>query len=469
MKIIPRRGFIMLMAIVFGAVFLTVLGALVSFSITQNKYQIADTGKAKALSLAEAGIEYYRWHLAHFPTDLTNGTGNTSFSLTQNDPEGGAVGTIAMTITPNQSCGQTQSIDINSKGTVSDGSNQSRTIVARYAQPTVAQYSYIVNDSVWAGSDRIINGPFHSNGGVRMDGTANSPVTSSLSSWSCTPSFGCSPTTTQAGVFGSGPNQTLWSYPTPQVDFSGIAADFSNLKAISQGQGLYFARYSTGSDKSAAYSKGYHLTFHSNGTVTVTHVTSTNSNTVQPLNPADDTTDRTVIKNETNLGSYTIPANCGLIFVEDNTWIDGAVGRKVTVVVADVSSTGVTHNAMLPNNITYANATSGLTVIASHNILITGDSPTNMALNGVFIAQDGAFGRNYYGCPSSYEPRGTLTILGTTVSNKRTGTKWVGGCPSGDAGYQSRTDTYDRTLASDPPPFTPVISTDYQFIDWREK
>jgi len=42
------------------------------------------------------------------------------------------------------------------------------------------------------------------------------------------------------------------------------------------------------------------------------------------------------------------------------------------------------------------------------------------------------------------------------------------GCGSdNEAGYDSRTDAYDRNLLIDPPPFTPHTSTDYQFIDWR--
>lgn len=464
------RGFIMLQALVYGTIFLTVLGALASFSLTQNKVQTSATGKSKALALAEAGLEYYRWHLAHFPGDLQNGTGQPGpYTIAQTDPEGGTIGSYTLTITGNQSCGQTASIDIISKGTPSDGSGVSRTIKARYAQPTVAQYSYILNDSVWAGSDRVINGPYHSNGGVRMDGTANAPVTSSLSSWLCTSDFGCSPNATKNGVFGSGPNSTLWSYPTPQVDFNAISADFNTLKTTAQSAGLYFARYSSGSANSAAYWKGYHLIFNSNGTVTVRRVTSTNSTSIQPVNPADSDTDHTIIRNETNLGTYTIPAGCGLIYVEDNTWIEGIVPQKVTVVVANVVNTGVAPNAMLPDNISYANASAGLTVIAENDVLVTGDSPTNMTLNGVFIAQGGAFGRNYYGCPSSYEPRGTLTIHGTTVSNKRTGTKWENGCYNGDAGYQTRIDAYDRLLATDPPPFTPRISTDYEFVDWREQ
>jgi hypothetical protein len=126
---------------------------------------------------------------------------------------------------------------------------------------------------------------------------------------------------------------------------------------------------------------------------------------------------------------------------------------------------------MLRGNLTYANADAGLTAIAENNVLITADSPMNMTLNGIFIAQDGAFGRNYYtGCPAAFEPRGTLTITGTTVSNRRTGTRWVNGCGSGDdAGYQVRIDSFDRRLATDPPPFTPITSSDYEFVDWREQ
>lgn len=468
----PLRGYLMLLSIVFGAIFLTVLGALSSFAITQNRVQTNASGRAKALALAESGLEYYRWFLAHNPGNLTNGTGQPGpYVLAQTDPEGGPIGTVTLDVLGNQSCGQVTSIDIVSTGRPNDGTNTARTIRARYAQPSVARFSYVLNSSVWAGSDRIINGPYHSNGGIRMDGTANAPVTSSLSTWLCTSDFGCSPNRTESGVFGSGPNSGLWSYPRPQVDFSGIAADFTALRTRAQTSGLYFPRFSTGNPNGSAFWRGYHLIFNANGTVTVRRVSATNSVTVTPINPADSTTDRTIIQNSTNLGVYTIPAACGLIFVEDNVWIEGAVPQKVTVVAANVTTTGVAPSAMLPGNITYADEDAGLTVIAENNVLITANSPDDMRLNGIFIAQEGAFGRNFYtGCPSQYEPRDSLTIYGTTVSNRRTGTRWVNGCGSGrDAGYQSRVDAYDRRLATDPPPFTPIISSDYEFVDWREE
>jgi hypothetical protein len=472
-----NRGYLMLMAIVFGSIFLTVIGATAGYTLTQNRAQDVATGQSRALALAEAGLEYYRWFLAHNPGDFTNGTGQPGpYVIPYNDPEGGAAGNISIAVSNASYCGQPGAVDIRSTGLPADGSGATRTIRARYAQPSVAQYSYILNDSVWAGADRTINGPYHSNGGIRMDGTTNAPVSSSLSSWLCTSSFGCSGNQTVTGVFGTGNNQDLWTYPKPQLDFAGISADLSSIKAVAQTSGRYLPRYSTGSTNSAAWDKGYHLIFNSNGTVTVRRVSNATQLNIVPINSGDPTTDRSLINNETNYATYTISPTCGLIFVEDKVWIEGTVSGKVTVVAANVVSTGVDPSVILKNNITYADSNSGLTVISEHNILIAPDAPQTMSLSGVFIAQGGAFGRNLYlnnsgnSCNTTYEPRTSLIIRGTTVSNKRTGTRWINGCGSGnDAGFQTRVDAYDRILATDPPPFTPTISTDYQFVDWREE
>jgi hypothetical protein len=485
----------MLLAIVYGAVFVTVLGALASFVLTENRVQSNATSAARATAIAEAGVEYYRWFLAHYPSDLRNGTGQAGpYTIPYADPEGGSAGTIELAVTGNSSCGVVTSIDIRSTGTPTEDSRVSRTVTARYARPTVARYSYVLNDSVWAGEDRIINGPYHSNGGVRMDGTANAEVTSSLASWLCTSSFGCSSGwggwPTVAGVFGDGPNQGLWEYPVPQVDFEGIAADFGSLKSIAQAQGRYLPRFSSGSKTSSSYWRGYHLVFNGNNTVTVRRVSAAATLYVTPINPADYdesgesesgyARDRSLISSESFYTTLTLPSDCALIFVEDNVWIEGTIDRKVTVVAANVVTTGVAPDAILPANITYAqtDGTDGLTVLAENNILIAPNSPENMTLNGIFVAQGGAFGRNYYWrssgdkrCNTSYEDRGTLTILGTTVSNIRTGTRWTGvDCGTNDtAGYQTRIDAYDRNLSTDPPAFTPETSSDYQFVDWREE
>ncbi|MDO8624235.1 MAG: hypothetical protein Q7R54_02665 [bacterium] len=481
MRTTPSRGYLTLLALVFGSIFFMVLGALSSFVLIENRAEDVSRLRSKAFAIAEAGLEYYRWHLLHYPNDMQNGTGQPGpYEIPVDDPEGGAVGVATLSIAANTACGQTNSISIISAGAPTEDPTVKRVLTARYAQPSVAAYSYIINDNVWAGSDRIISGPYHANGGIRMDGTANAPVTSSVSTWLCTSSYGCNgiggnpPTnSTQNGVFGAGPNQTLWQYPIPQMNFAAISANFSNLKTIAEESGLYLARYSSGSSSNSH--RGYHLIFNSNGTVTVKRVSAVNTSlTSKPVDGSSGSFihDYTLIVTESAYNTYDIPEDCGLIFVEDNTWIEGIIPSKITVVIANVTTTGVVPVGVLHGNIQYAatDGSDGLTVIAQKNLLIAPDSPTDMTLNGVFIAQSGAFGRNLYSCSGSYDPRGTLTILGTTVSYKRTGTKWVNGCGGGNAGgYQVRIDAYDRNLAADPTPFTPVVSTDFEFVEWREQ
>ena len=470
---VTARGYLMLTALIFGTIFVTVLGALASFTLSENRLQVVSTAQNQAFAIAEAGLEYYRWHLAHYPTDLQNGTGAPGpYVINYSDPEGGVIGTYTLDIGGNTSCGQTLSVDISSTGTVAGDPGSSRTVVARYSKPTVADYSFVLNSDVWAGADRTINGPYHSNYGIRMDGTANSPVTSSVSTWNCTSSFGCSPTNATApGVTGTGPNQTLWEYPVPQVPFDSIAADFASLKTLAQANGVYLERYSTTNGQGdPAYSRGYHLTFNADDTITVKQVSSTNQLSVTPVNPADGNTDRALINNESNTSTSVIAPDCGLVFVEDNVWIDGVVSNKVTLVAANVVNANIKPNVFIRNNITYASSGAGLTVIAANNILIAPNVPNTLTLNGVFIAQGGSFGMNAYACNSGYATKtGSLTILGTTVSNKRTGTQWTSTCGGYNKGFQTRVDSYDRNLAGDPPPFTPVVSDDFRFIDWREQ
>ena len=467
-----QSGSITLLVLIFSGIFFAVLTALSGYILSQNRIQNVTRIRAEALSVAEAGLEYYRWHLAHFPTDLTNGTGQPGpYAIPIPDPSGGTAGTASLTITANTACGQTTSIDIASKGEAADGASQPVTVIARYAEQSIASYDFVSNASVWIGSSDTVNGPYHSNNGVRMDGTTNAPISSSVSTWTCTSSFGCSPSSTEPGVFGSGNNQNLWQFPTPTIDFAGIAANFTTLKSIAQTDGIYLPRYSSGNSRSTAYHKGYLLDFNSDGSVSIYKVQPRALSNVYLLDSNTYGSDYALIGNQAFYETATIPVTCGLIFVEDNAWIEGTVPAKVTVVVANVSSANVTPDAFLPNNITYAKAdgTDGLTVIAAHDILITPNSPTNLTLDGIFVAQSGVFGRNYYGYAGyGYEPRGTLTMVGSTVSALQAAETYVDNYGNPIGGYANTIDYPDRMLATDPPPFTPVLSADYKFVDWQE-
>lgn len=470
-----QRGYLVALALVFGSILFTFVVVFLGFVAIENRAETLKTNKARALDIAEAGLDYYRWYLSHFPNDLTNGTTTPApYIHTYEDPEDGPIGEFALDIKGNMVCGDVTSIDIHSTGTLFAAPGVARTVYGRYARPTVSEFAYIINSNVWAGADRVIIGPYHSNGGIRMDGTNNSIVTSGLTSWSCTSSFGCSPTSVEDGVFGAGPNSSLWSFPSPPINFVGLSVDLTDMKTKAQSSGRYVA-------PSGAF--GYHVIVRNNNTYDLYRVTNTSS--VWGYNTTSGwQTERHVISAETFVANYSIPSSCSLVFIEDKVWLEGVVNTKMTVVAADIINAGVSPSMILADSITYGTSSSaGLLAVAEQDMLVGLDTPNDMTLKGIFIAQNGRFGRNHYctgecdgshagseGLPAALDPyvlRNTLTVHGTIVSNGREGTKWVSGA-SVLSGYQTRTNSYDRALVDNPPPLTPHTSATYKFIEWQE-
>jgi hypothetical protein len=229
-----------------------------------------------------------------------------------------------------------------------------------------------------------------------MDGTNLSTVTSGQESWVCDGSMSCAPGGTGAtvnGVYGNGPNDEFWSYPSTPINFTGITVDLSEMQTKAQtGGGIYFA---------PSGRVGYHLVFKSNGTFDMYRV---NSKHGEPGGYAWGRYMH-ILNGETLIGNYTIPAGCPIIYVEDQVWLEGVVKGKVSIAAADVDTAGVDPSIFLNNNITYANATSGLLAIAEYDLLIGLVVPDNMTLNGIFIAKNGHFGRNHYdtSMPNAWE------------------------------------------------------------------
>ncbi len=465
------RGVTTLLVLLYMALFVLILSTISGYALTQSRYGRALAAREQALHVAEAGIEYYRWYLAHNASILTSGTGLITKTYTETDPETGAVGDATITASASMQCGTVQWIDLESKGIAYADRQFSRTLKARYMRPTVAEYSYVVNTNVWAGPDRNIRGPYHSNGGVRMDGSSNSTVSSSVSNWNCNASYGCpSPQSNAPGVIGNGTNPELWKFPVPTIDFALIAVNFTDLKAKAQtGGGVYY-----GPASGSVNNRGYHVIFNANGTYTLYRVTSTDGYPSQS-SQFGNTSEFSVIAAETLIGTFPVPATCSLMYFEDRVWVEGTVNAKVTVVAATLSN-GNTPDAFLNNNIYYSkyDGTNGLTVIAQRNVLIPLIVPDNMEIHGIFVAQSGHYGRDYFSTNSipsaldQYVSQTSLRTIGTVVSNGRTGTSWICGgifC----SGFQTRYDYFDQPLSLSPPPFTPITTTDYGFSLWREK
>lgn len=470
-----ERGYFVILTLVFSAVFLTLVSALAGYIFVQKRVQLAKENQEKALHVAEAGLEYYKWFLAHNPGDSTNGTGLPGpYEHTLYDPEGDALGVFSLDIDANIFCGAVSDITITSTGWTLSDPTFTRTVRASYVRPSVASFSHIVDANVWVGSDRVINGPYHSNGGIRMDGTHNALVTSAVSDWLCTSSFGCSPQSTQNGVFGAGtPGASLWNFPVPPVDFNGLTVNLTQLKDFATTSGIYLPP--TGKH-------GYRITFRSDGMAEIREVVGA----VQVWGYTTENgwqQERTVMSNTSSPADYLVLPDCPVIFAEDNVWIEGVVAGKVLVAAADVSAGSVDRSVIINNNLTYAGTgNDGLTVIGEKDVLIGLEVPDVMNIFGLFIAQKGRFGRNHYcqndcssqqgnqGLPGSLDPyvtRSTLNTTGTIVSKGRVGTKWTSG-GSFVSGFNQRNDSFDQDLSVSPPPFTPWTSDDYFLASWQE-
>jgi hypothetical protein len=463
-----QAGVTVMLVVAFMGVFLVIMGTITSYVFQQSRYGRALLAREQALHVAEAGLEYYKWFLAHNPGNLTNGTGGPGpYTYTVEDPEGGVVGTAGLTVVGNSQCGVLQSIDLTSRGVASANPGFARSVSVRYMQPSVASYSSVLNSNVRY-TAASITGAFVSNGGIRMDGGNNSTVSSATSSFLCDSSMGCSPSETKPGVFGSGSNSSLWRYPVASIDFPGMMTDLETLRGYAQASGLYFYDAAV----SGLDSKGFRLVMKSDGTIDVYTVTGTTaiSNAYDSIRGYH--TDYDIITSQTLLGTYTPPSGCALIYVRGTTWLEGTVAGRYTILAADPGS----HNPdiLLANNISYATSdgTTGLTAIAERSVRIPLNSPDTLAIRGIFVARNGYWGRDYYTSTpsgySSYVLRSTLNVLGTIVSTSRPAVCWSSGgtCVQG---YTNRTYNYEQVLAFAPPPFTPIVSTDYGFVRWREE
>lgn len=466
-----QRGDILITVIIMMAVFALLFGSLADYLLTHYRFVSMKTNSERALQIAEAGIEYYRWRLSHFPENLTDGTGVPGpYVHTYEDPEIGPIGKFSLEIGGDVFCGKTQVITATSTGWTLDEPGITRTIVVQMARPTVADYSYIVDSHVHAGATRIIIGPYHSNGVVRMEADNRSAVTSKIATYSCNTAGlgGCSGTIN--GVYGGGSHPEWWRWAQPDIPFTNFDAHLDALESVAQTSGIYLEKVSNGSTN-----YGYYLDLKSDKTIDIYQVTGKWSNITSTL--PNGTTTVSLPELAGNINTYrtfvrnqAIPATCPLIYASDHVWLSGVVNGKVTVVANATSSATV--NLYLQNNITYSTSTGadGLTVLAEEHLIIPLYVPTNMTINGVFMAQKGAYGRNYYPGMSdynSYRQRASLTTNGTVVSKMRTGTSWTGGNPD-PQGFVARYDNYDRNLAKSPPPMTPYTSPDFRFISWRE-
>lgn len=471
-------GAITILVIVFGSICLILLGGIAGFVFLQLRQSVEKVAWNEALNVAEAGIEYYKWC-------LNNGIEDSCLAEKDYfDVSGNPIGRFSLETTSTVSCGETVQRNVVSTGWTNEFPEVKRKIGILYGRMSVAKYSYILNDNVWIGSDHEIRGPYHSNGGVRMDGENQSLVTSGQENWICTSSFGCGPAgfPSQGKGLGRCPEQCWWGidktcicpgvfttangredlfqHPVPPFNFDGITVDLAQMKTSAQNSGIYLPPSTSINSRG----KGYHLKFLNNGNVEVWIITNLSRTYAYSIEEGWHY-DYFTISGEYLYNTYTPPPSCSAVFVEDDLWPEGEVKGKITVASANLINANTDTSIVLPGDINYTalDGSDGLALIAENNVLIGPQSPNQMELRGIFIAQKGRFSRNHY--PGNYRER--LEIYGSVVSNGRVGTKWSSGSQI-VSGYLDRETYFDANLIYGAPSFVPAITTAFEVVSWEE-
>lgn len=503
-----RRGFMILHSIVFGSIAIIIVSALVVWAGTNLKVSRNSVLKEKAIQIAEAGIDYYRWHLAHAPQDFQDGTGVAGpYVHDFYDKDNVLIGSYSLDITPPVT-GSTI-VTIASTGKTIDNPNIERTIRTTMAIPSMAKYAFVANSDMRFGVGTEVFGPIHSNGGIRFDGLAHNIVSSAQTSYddadhsgavefgvhthvNAPPSSGTNdtfraseappttPTPTRTDVFEAGRQ-----FPVPAVDFTGLTNDLAQMKADAQASGRYFA---------ASGALGYKITFNS-----VTSGSGADTFTIQRVNTLRSAPNNcTNTGNQTGwgtwsiatsggalttIGTYTIPAN-GLIFVEDNVWVEGAISNtRVTVASGKFPDNAATRTSITVNEdlrYTYTDGRDVISLVAQNNINVGLFSADTLDIDAALMAQNGRIGRFFYetDCTSGgtqYWHRAAINLYGMIATNLRYGFAYTGsnydcGGTIGQTGggYCARNIRYDANLLYGPPPSFPLTSDQYTTISWEE-
>lgn len=468
LKKTSNQGSALILVLVFGSIFIISFGALIALILAEHKamdYKIAST---QALEIAEAGINEYRWRLAHDADDYA-GADEDYY-----DPYGNLIGHYTLTVTPPESGENT--VTLTSIGYAKNFPNTKRIVRAKYGKPTVADFAIVSDANIWFGEDEEIFGKVHANGGIRMDGYCNSEMSTIKETYICGPEHGCADEE-KPGIWGTGEIQDLWTFPvTEGVDFDTLTVDYDALQLAAIADGIHL-------NSSGKY--GYQIVFDGDK-LDINTVSSLES----PVWGYDGTSwlyQSDSIKRTTALSGYQdipLPAN-GLIFIEDEVWVEGNIDGKVTVVAARLPSASNPHASIrIQNDIRYKgdkDDTYAVGLIAQKDILIPLISDATLRIDASLIAQTGHVFRYYYPvhedwcrtwCSkepyTAYSIRSVIQIFGMIMSKEVWTFSWISD-DTGNvvSGYDRADITYDPYLKNNPPLYFPTTG-DYRLISWEE-
>jgi len=469
-----RAGQMSLQVLVLGSVAVVMITGFVVWADTYVKSVSRDVDKSQAFTIAEAGIEYYRWHLAHAPQDFRDGqaTSTGPYIHAYYDKNNLKIGQFELVITAPASGSTITSIQ--STGKVDTDPTISKIIKVKMGLPSFARYSVASNADIRFGAGTQVYGQLHSNGGIRFDGVAFNVITSAKTSYDDpdhsgaleygvhTHSGSTDPLPPTAVPVRSDVFRAGRQFPVPAVDFNGITADLASMKTAAQTSSGYY--------KGASGAKGYEIVLKNNDVFDIYKVNSLTS----PSSNCSSNSSQTAgwgtwtINTRTLVSSnVAFPVN-GTIFIEDDLWISGQIATaRLNIGAGRFPVNPSTYASITTNaNLLYTNydGRDVIGLIAQNNVNVGFGSADTIKVDAAVIAQNGRVGRYHYAsqCGTGYT-RTQISLYGMIGTNQRYGWAYTDG-----TGYQTRIITYDGNLLYGPPPNFPITASQYDIIGWEE-
>jgi hypothetical protein len=470
-----QSGQMSLQVLILGAVATILISGFVLWADTYVTSVARDTDKNQAFTIAEAGIEYYRWHLAHAPQDFRDGstTSTGPFIHSYYDRNGNRLGQFELAITAPAS-GSTITT-IQSTGRVDADPTVQKIIKVKMGLPSFARYSVAANADIRFGEGTQVYGQLHSNGGIRFDGVAYNLVTSAQSTYDDPDHSGANEygVHTHVSPVDNTPPTALGvrndvftagrQFPVPAIDFTGITQDLAAMKTAAQTTSGYYRGSSGG--------QGYEIVLKTTDKFDLYRVNSVTSASNSCRNNSASTVagwGTWTVNSRTLLASnVNFPAN-GIIFIEDNLWISGQIATaRLNIGAGRFPVNAATYASITVNaDPLYTNydGQDVIGLISQNHINVGLSSEDDLRIDAAMIAQNGRVGRYHYAqqCGSDYSQT-KITSYGMIGTNERYGWAYTDG-----TGYQTRVIIYDANLLYAPPPNFPITASQYDIISWEE-
>ncbi|MFA5987417.1 MAG: hypothetical protein WC797_02070 [Candidatus Paceibacterota bacterium] len=465
-------------------VYVAITGAIISFLLVSYvrwgavNLKGADVHfqKEAALAVADAGIDYYRWHLKNFPDDFQDGTGHGGpYVHSFYDKNGNQIGHFSLDIN-HPLTGSSKTI-VESTGYLDKNPEIRRTIGAVFGIPSYSNFAILTSDNIRFTPGTEVFGPVHSNKGIRFDGLAHNMISSSLATYKDPDHSGGDEFAVHTHVDPVDPLPPAAipvrddvfmagrAVSTDLVNFDNLAGDLELLEQQAIDGGFW---------RGDSKAEGYHVVLKTNDTFDLYKVEET-IGAPQNCGPVVGQAgwDTWSIEEESFVSNYPLPSS-GVMFFADDVWVDGQIdGARLTIAVGRFPENhGQEKNITVNKNLLYTNynGVDAIGLISQGNINVGMDSADNLRVDAALIAKTDRVGRYYYVPPSEgktrcspYHLRSQLTLYGTIGTNAKYGFAYDDG-----SGYQNITIIYDPNLLFGPPPSFPLASPGYKLITWQE-